>query len=147
MDSTRDTLEHIRLVNRNLIRFAQEILDRAANHDSSKLVSPEKEGFDAVSIKLSQCTYNSPEYEKSLEELKPTLQHHYRHNSHHPQHYERGVDDMDLVDVVEMYLDWKAAAERNQGGNIFDSINKNKTRFNLSDQLTSILKRTAERYE
>lgn len=146
-DSTRDTLEHIKLVNKGLIKFAQILLDRAIQHDASKLESPEKEGFDAANIQLSQCTYNSPEYQQSLKELESTLQHHYRHNSHHPQHYENGVNDMDLLDLIEMFVDWKMASERNKGGNIFDSINKNRERFKLSDQLTSILKRTAERYD
>lgn len=146
MDSTKDTLEHIKLVNKGLIKFAQALLERAANHDASKLVSPEKEGFDEARVKLSNCEYGSAEYQKSLEELKPILQHHYRNNSHHPEHYENGVNDMDLLDLIEMFVDWKAAGERNKGGNIFDSINKNRERFKLSDQLTSILKRTAERY-
>ena len=38
----------------------------------------------------------------------------------------------------------KAAGERNKDGNIFVSIQKNKKRFNMSDQLCKILENTAD---
>ncbi len=145
-DSTKDTLEHIKLVNKILLGFAKELMDRAIKHDSTKLQEPEKSGFDVATQKLKDCEYDSPEYKKSLEELKPILDHHYRNNSHHPEFYENGVSDMDLLDLLEMFADWRAAGERNKGGNIFNSINKNRERFKMSDQLTSIFKRTAERF-
>lgn len=145
-DSTKDILEHIKLVNQRLLILVQELIQRSINHDASKLIEPEKTGFDEVKIKLSSCEYGSPEYNKSLEDLKPILQHHYRNNSHHPEHYENGVNDMCLLDLIEMFADWSAASERNQGGSIFDSINKNRSRFKMTDQLAGIFKNTAERY-
>jgi len=80
-----------------------------------------------------------------LEELEPALEHHYAHNSHHPEHYEHGVAGMTLADVVEMLVDWKAASERHDDDqDIYDSIEHNAGRFDLSDQLTQILRNTAE---
>lgn len=53
------------------------------------------------------------------------------------------VNGMNLLDIVEMLLDWKAASERHNDGNILKSIQHNTKRFNLSPQLVSILENTA----
>ena len=44
-----------------------------------------------------------------------------------------------------MFFDWKAATERHDTGNIFKSIEINKERFKLSDQLCDIMINTANR--
>lgn len=142
-DSTTDTLEHIKRVNELLVGCATEILRRATVHDESKLHGIEKDCFDEFTPKLKGSTYGSEEYKGFLEELKPALDHHYANNSHHPEHYENGVDDMDLFDIVEMFFDWKAASERHDNGDIYKSIAYNQTRFKMSAQLTSIFENTA----
>lgn len=48
--------------------------------------------------------------------------------------------------LVEMFFDWKAASERHADGDIFKSIEINKERFGLSEQLAEILKNTATRF-
>jgi hypothetical protein len=53
---------------------------------------------------------------------------------------------MDLIDLLEMFCDWKAASERHANGNIYKSIKINKQRFNISDQLEQIFINTAKRY-
>jgi len=77
-----------------------------------------------------------------LAELKPALDHHYSHNSHHPEHYENGIDDFTLADLVEMFFDWKAASERHNDGDVLKSIEINKQRFGLSEQLCKIFENT-----
>ncbi len=67
-------------------------------------------------------------------------------NSHHPEHYDEGVNDMDLLDLIEMFFDWCAASERTKDGNIYVSINTNKDRFNMSEQLAQVFRNTAKRY-
>ena len=145
-DSTADTLKHIKRVNALLIKFSKEMMDRAICHDNSKLNSPEKELFDIYTPKLKNCTYGSDEYKEYLKELQVALEHHYKENSHHPEFYKNGVNGMDLFDLVEMFLDWKAASERHTDGDIFKSIDINKERFQLSEQLVDILKNTARIY-
>ena len=144
-DSTEDTKLHINKVNELLNQAAQELIKRGSVHDSSKLESPEKELFDEFTPKLKNSTYDSDEYKENLIGLKVALDHHYAFNSHHPQHYEMGVNEMDLFDLMEMFFDWKAAGERNKDGNIYKSIEINQKRFDLSDQLTEILYNTAYR--
>jgi hypothetical protein len=63
---------------------------------------------------------------------------------HHPEHFKDGVDDMNLLDIMEMFCDWKAAGERHNDGNILKSIERNADRFGLSPQLVRILENTAK---
>jgi hypothetical protein len=71
------------------------------------------------------------------------LEHHYEHNSHHPEHYPSGITGMSLLDVMEMLIDWKAASERHTDGDIMRSIEQNQERFGYSDDLRSIFENTA----
>jgi hypothetical protein len=143
-DSAQDTLEHIRKVQYLLEACRIKLMNRAWVHDKSKLDEPEKSGFDSTIPKLKNLTYGSPEYQECLKEMQPFLDHHYEHNSHHPEHYENGIDDMSLFDILEMLMDWKAATERmKDGGDIHKSIEINQKRFNISPQLTKILINTA----
>lgn len=142
MDSRIETTKHILRV-KDLIREFRELLQqRGIDHDDSKLKEPEKTGFDEFTEKLHGVTYGSPEYKQMLMDLKPILDHHYSNNSHHPEHHENGLDGMDLLDIVEMLMDWKASTERHDDGDIRKSLDINKTRFNMSDQLYNILKNT-----
>ena len=142
-DSRIDTLLHIKRVSQLLSYAAFELILRAAVHDDSKLESPEKELFDEFTPKLKGSTYGSEEYKHLLKELKPALDHHYANNSHHPQFYAHGINGMTLFDVVEMFFDWKAASERHEDGDIYKSIEHNKERFEMSDQLCDIFENTA----
>lgn len=144
-DSKADTLLHIKRVAQLLTEAAAELIRRANVHDNSKLESPEKELFDEFTPKLKGCTYGSEEYKGFLSELKVALDHHYKENSHHPEHYENGINGFDLFDLVEMFFDWKAATERHADGDIMKSIQINKERFNMSNQVVDILKNTAIR--
>lgn len=144
-DSTVETLLHIKRVNQLLTEGAMELIRRANVHDNSKLQSPEKELFDEFTPKLKGLTYDSPEYKESLKQLGVALKHHYDYNDHHPENHEKGINGMDLFQLQEMFYDWKAAGERHADGNIFVSINKNKERFKMSDQLVEIFNNTADR--
>lgn len=142
-DSTHDTELHIKQVRDLLYQSIMTIEERARNHDASKLKSPEKEMFDEYTEKLRGLTYGSDEYKATLKEMGVALAHHYENNSHHPEHYENGIDDMDLFDVLEMLCDWVAATRRHADGSVRDSLVINKTRFNISDQLYKIICNTA----
>ena len=146
-DSAKDTLLHIKRVNTLLLQFSQELIHRAIIHDESKLHEPEKPLFDKMTPLLKDLTYGSEAYKKSLAELKPALDHHYTHNRHHPEHYTHGIDDFTLADLVEMFFDWKVASERHTDGSILKSIEINKQRVGLSEQLCRIFKNTVKYLE
>lgn len=139
-----DTFRHIERV-RNLINMCiKDLIKRGELHDQTKLASPEVELFTEYTPKLASCTYGSSEYQGFLKAIKPALDHHYSHNRHHPEHHKDGINDMNLLDMVEMLCDWKAASERHNDGNIRKSIEINANRFNMSPQLVKILENTAD---
>lgn len=141
-DSREDTLKHIECVANYIHNFRYWLYQRALEHDASKLESFEKPYFDRLTPRLKTLTYGSDEYKQSLKELEVALFHHYKYNSHHPEHYDNGVDGMDLYDIIEMYCDWKAAVKRTANGDMNKSLDINEKRFNISPQLMSILRNT-----
>lgn len=144
-DSRIDTQAHIDRVATFLNQFAGILQERAIVHDKSKLMSPEKEVFDRVTPQLRGLEYGSDEYKASLAEMGDALKNHYIQNSHHPEHYPNGINDMTLFDIVEMLCDWKAATERHATGNLHKSIEINTERFKMSPQLAEIFVNTIER--
>lgn len=146
-DSAPDTYKHKNRVLHLMTRLAHELIERACDHDASKLVPPEKEYFDEFTPKLAGSTFGSEEYKGFLRAMQPVLSHHYMLNRHHPEFHADGVAGMNLVDLIEMICDWKAASERHANGNIFDSIEKNSTRFNIYGDLKQILVNTAQLME
>jgi len=112
--------------------------------DQTKLSDNEKNVFDIYTPKLKNSTYGSDEYKIFLKEMKVALDHHYENNRHHPEHFKNGIKDMTLIDIVEMFCDWKAATMRHADGDLVKSIELNKKRFNYSDDLEQIFKNTAE---
>ena len=99
--------------------------------------------FSEHTLQLAKLTYGSEEYKASLEALKPALDHHYASNRHHPEHFKNGINDMTLVDILEMFCDWKASTLRHNDGNFMRSIELNTSRFNIEPQLAQILMNTA----
>lgn len=146
-DSSAETLKHIRRVNDYLIDASCELLQRAKKHDQSKLEEPEKSTFDEVTPLLAGLTFGSEEYTEATKRIKPALDHHYSVNTHHPQHYENGINGMNLFDLMEMFFDWKAAGERTKDGNMVKSIEVNSQRFGMSKQLRTIFENTLEYIE
>lgn len=136
--------KHIRMVQQLLHKVAKELLDRADVHDQSKLETPEVEMFTEYTSKLASSTYGSAEYEGLRKAMGPALAHHYAKNRHHPEHFKNGMNDMSLIDIIEMFCDWKAATIRHNDGNIRKSIAHNADRFGMSPQLVRILENTVD---
>lgn len=138
-----DTYAHIQRVQELMSLTIAELSRRALVHDRSKLESPEAEVFAEYGERLKGLTYGSEEYRENLRQMKPALDHHYANNSHHPEHYAEGVNDMTLLDLVEMLCDWKAATERHDDGCLRRSLESNQVRFKIDPQLQRILANTA----
>jgi hypothetical protein len=143
IDSEADTRKHIRRVNELLGNVAIELIKRGQVHDESKLHDPEKPYFDNATD-LKTLVFGSEEYRLSTEAIKPALDHHYANNDHHPQFWPDGINDMSLIHLIEMIVDWKASGERNDKGDIMKSIEINANRFGMSKQLKRIFENTAK---
>ena len=144
-EAMRLTLDHVRRVAFLMSECIYNLLQRAIFHDESKFSFDEWESVVEVTKNLHAMSYGSVEYEKQLKILDKWIKLHYSRNSHHPQFYKNGIDGMDLLDLIEMIADWKAATERHTDGNLLKSFNVNREKFNISPQLENILKNTAIR--
>lgn len=143
----RITREHIEKVGTYINIFSLELDSRVYEHDKSKLEEPEMSAFRKITHLLSESTYGSDEYNEFLKILNKdkdkALDHHYKYNSHHPEHFKNGISGMTLADLDEMFCDWLAASKRHKDGNIFKSIRINKERFSLPEEIVSIFENTA----
>lgn len=145
-DSAGDTLRHSLRVGELIVDVIGELCQRSVHHDLSKTQPPELEAFDEHTPRLQTLTYGTEEYRAELRAMRPAVEHHYAANRHHPEHFADGVAGMTLVDLVEMLADWKAAGERHAGHDIGlrASLQIQRERFSLSNQLYQILVNTAE---
>lgn len=173
-NSEPDTRKHIDRVQSLIFEFVKMLKFRAWDHDNSKLKSPEKEIFDEYTPKLKGSTYGSDEYKEFLKGMGAALEHHYKKNRHHPEHFKYiecngcftrydkdyngfckicgygqftdrfDIAEMTLLDLIEMLCDWKAATERHADGDINKSLEINQKRFGIDNQLQHILENTAK---
>ena len=146
LETSSATRDHIDLIRLFLREFAVELLKRGETHDRSKLDRAEVDMFTEYTKRLKAMTYGSDEYKQCLAEMGPALQHHYRHNRHHPEHFPQGLRGMNLIDLLEMFVDWKASVRRHTDGSLAKSIEINRTRFGMSDDLVQIFLNTLRDY-
>ena len=142
-----ETNNHITKVQKEVLKFTNELTKQAMVHDLSKTKEPEIDKFIEYNAKLKDSAYGSEEYKENLKGLGVALDNHYQHNSHHPEHYENGIEGMNLLDIVEMLCDWKAATLRHNDGDILKSLEYNKERFGMTNQLYKILLNTIEKLD
>jgi hypothetical protein len=170
-----ETLKHIDNVKKMIRKIINQLELRGRLHDASKLVEPEVSTFNIYTEKLKNSTYGSEEYKQFLKEMKPALDHHYKENRHHPEHFKKFVcngcfreydnlpercccgysqfqeepnmDQMNMIDLMEMFCDWKAATLRHSNGDLMKSIEINSERFKISPQLQRIFKNSVKLFE
>jgi len=129
-----DTIVHKILIFWYVLKTCRALLWRAIIHDLSKFYEDEVRGFERARPIFEQAQYGSPEYQKALDTLGPSLEYHYQRNLHHPEHFGGDVKRMSSLDRIEMLCDWKAASRR-KGGNFSKSLNINADRFDLTDAM------------
>lgn len=139
------THAHIARVATLIGEIRSHLATRGVYHDQSKFdpieAGPLQEMQDLIE-REGQAAYGTEEYARRTALLGPMLKHHYACNPHHPEFFANGVAGMNLIDVVEMLCDWKAASERGQESaiNLRYSIEK----YKIDPMLASILMNTCE---
>lgn len=146
-----ETWRHIHTVQKLLTVCQHDLSRRSLQHDQSKLSPPEVNTFAEFTPKLKNMVYGSKEYTECLAAMGPALRHHYANNSHHPEYHLQGVDDMSLLDLLEMLLDWMASSTRTklpEGKTreeaFLESLDIQAKRFGIEPQLLQILAITAK---
>jgi hypothetical protein len=127
---------HRRDVEKVMTLMASLFLRRGKLHDVSKLEEPE---LSAITL-IKDMKYGTDEYLKHCQ--SDGIKAHYKNNRHHPEHFENGVDDMTLIDVMEYFADCAVAAKRRSGCYIdFENLRE---RHKLCPQLVKILNNTLQ---
>lgn len=141
-DHLQGVIDHKQLVAAFLCAVSTDLFQRAAVHDNSKFSPEEFDAFERMTPLLKTLTYGTDAYKEALKELGPALQHHYAANDHHPEHFEGGISQMNLIELTEMVCDWMAAIKRVNNGDIEKSLETNRVRFGIEPQLYGVIKNT-----
>ena len=102
-------IRHQKHVETNCESLAGEIRGRGIIHDQSKMSPDELSGFVEIHQIARKHALGTPEYEAAMRSAD-CIKRHFSHNSHHPEHH-ASTSDMGWLDIIEMVLDWKAAAD------------------------------------
>ena len=138
------TLGHKWWVFYYILRFSAKLVWRGVVHDNSKYRDPEVDGYGSTFHLFKKAVYGTKDYDELLKAVAPAIQEHYRRNPHHPEHFENGYTDMNLLDFLEMVLDWKAASRKFKHGSFSKSLDINKERFKMSEDVYKILKNSLD---
>lgn len=120
-----ETQGHKRDVFENIRAIAERAMEVALQHDESKYMGEE----------LPLLATKQPEdHDKAME-------HHYKLNRHHPEHFPNGISGMCLVDLIEMYSDWLSDAEE-EGKDFLQVLEEKQSKYQFSNDLKNILHNT-----
>ena len=136
---------HIQKVGTRIRIVCDELMNRAAIHDESKLSEAEiHRGYEAHWDKIDKkIKWGTPEYEKHCEKFKDIIERHRKGNRHHPEFHDNDIRRMDLIDIMEMFCDWWAS-----GKDLDKSIECNVQKYGIENSiLHDILRNTARRYD
>jgi len=125
----------------------RDLIIRAESHDDSKFSEEEFLLFVEATKEFAGHPYGSPENEAIRVKYKDVFARHYAKNRHHPEHFKDGIDEMDLVDILELLVDWKAASMREKDGSIEKSLQLGAEKYKISPQLVKILRNTVRNYK
>ncbi len=140
------TKKHIQRVRDLMADMCGELRSRAMDHDRSKFEQVELlplADMQELIAKEGQAPYGTDEYKRRTALLGPMIKHHHENNTHHPEHYPNGIAGFDVLDLLEMVCDWKAASER--GGDDAVNLSYSIEKFGIEPQLASILANTFAR--
>jgi len=117
-----DTIMHISEVKENLSEIRSVLEQRGNAHDRSKFTDIEFDAFVSTRPEFEKANFGTPEYKKCTDDIKPAIDHHYSENRHHVKFFKNGFEDMNLIDIIEMLADWKAASRRSPDLTFEDSL-------------------------
>ena len=120
----KDQIEHLRLIQKQVLEFTNKILISAIEHDTSKWSDLEYNAFCASRESLrGSKTGQDEDYQKHLK--SDAIQYHIKNNPHHAEYWDSIGKKMPVHEVISMFFDWRS---RNiaKGGSM-----KNFWEFNL----------------
>lgn len=130
------------------MKFIQVLQNRSLSHDDSKFGPEEFPVYASMIDEFAKHKFGTDGYIKAKEAISEATKHHFAFNRHHPEYHTNGIDGMDLLDIIEMLADWKAATLNHPDapGDMVKSLDYAVKKYNISPQLATILLNTIERY-
>lgn len=144
-NTVKHILKHRESVRNKLNFLASELVKRAEKHDESKLMQPELNWLIQMD-KEPRYQYGTPEYFDKMEKWQNFFKHHYAENRHHPDHFQNGIYDMNIVDICEYITDIISYYDEMHVDDALKTLEAQKERFGFDEQLYQILKNTLFEY-
>jgi hypothetical protein len=144
-DTIKHILKHRESVRNKLNFLASELDKRAEKHDESKLMQPELNWLIQMD-KEPRYQYGTPEYFDKMKKWQKFFKHHYAENRHHPDHFQNGIYDMNIVDICEYITDIISYYDEMHVDDALKTLETQKERFGFDEQLYQILKNTLFEY-
>lgn len=151
-----DTRKHQQLVAERMIAVAKKMLDRAMQHDKSKLEEQEYSHYvePVFALNTENVPYGSDRYKELVKQMGEGLDHHKANNDHHIEFFEpyavQTLNDpiraMDLFTLFEMLCDWIAASKR-KGNNPCDALKVITAKYPMDEQLQAVIRNTVAMLE
>lgn len=139
-----DVIRHVSEVRENLQEIVGDLERRGIAHDRTKFDDPEFSTFVATRPEFKKANYGTPEYEAVCKAAKVGVDHHYKHNRHHTAHHPNGIRDMNLMDLLEMLADWKAAARRSPDLTFHGSLPRAFKKYKIDKTLQELFINTVD---
>ena len=139
-----DIIAHISEVAENLSQMVGDLEQRAKAHDRSKFEPLEFDAFVQTRPKFRVANYGTPEYQECVDAIKPAIDHHYQVNCHHTGFYSGGFADMNLLDIIEMLADWRAASRRSPDLTFKDSLPRAYKKYGIPDNMQRHIEQTLD---
>lgn len=139
---------HKNNVEKKMESLCLDLAQRARDHDNSKLESPEYFAWKKMDEE-PRYPYGTPEYFDKKRRYDYVFQEHYKNpkNRHHPEHWPNGVEDMNLLDLIEFLCDMFSYKEANISySEAVEMLQTQVKRFKISDDLAWILLNTVKEY-
>ena len=140
----QDTRQHIVNVQTQMHAVINELILRSNYHDSSKYDKEEAHTYAKVVPLFKGKEYGTPEHKAVGDMLGEAWKHHEQHNDHHTGYHINGINDMNLMSIIEMLCDWKAASLRNPNQIFRDSCSLNCDKYGACEQLKGVIMNTAQ---
>ena len=137
---------HISSVRRRVTLVCAALMNRAITHDNSKYSEKELNAHISMADEMDGIKYGTDAYYAIKRKYESLSAEHFANNRHHPEHHPNGIDDMNLVDVIEMLCDWLTGSE-NTGTPVERSLEINEERYNVSPQLMKLLRNTIRDFD
>lgn len=137
---------HISGVRRRVTLVCTALMNRAITHDNSKYSEKELNAHISMTDEMDGVKYGTDTYYAIKRRYESLSAEHSANNRHHPEHHPNGIDDMNLVDVIEMLCDWLTGSE-NTGTPVERSLEINEEHYNVSPQLMNLLRNTIRDFD